>query len=213
MQQRIDELRFTLPPGVDLVTTYDRSDLIDRAVATLNKTLREEILVVSLVVLFSCCTHARPWLRWSCCRWPFWGRSPPCNFGVSANIMSLGGIAIAIGVMVDSSIIMVEAGHRALEDERRRVADGGDPRPRQDNSRGCGLFSWPIIVLIAADYYAGIFTDFCLGWRIRPLFGPLAMTKTLAMAAAALLSVTLIPIGNAVGIRTNFTTKLVEKDR
>ena len=173
VQQRLDELRLNLPAGVDVVTTYDRSDLIDRAVSTLNKTLREEMLVVSLVVLLFL-LHARSALV-AVVVLPVAVLASVAAMqllGVSANIMSLGGIAIAIGVMVDSSIIMVEAGHRALEDERQRVANGAAARERQAIlaeaacSVGPSLFSSLLIITLA------FLPIFVLGGESGRLFGP-----------------------------------------
>src|SRR5690606_12071137 len=114
--------------------------------------------------------------------------------GINANIMSLGGIAIAIGVMVDSSIVMVENAHKRLEDERRRVARGLAPRPRiavlteAAQEVGPSLFFSLLIITVS------FLPVFALGGQSGRMFHPLAWTKTLAMAAAALLAVTVIPV-------------------
>src|SRR5437867_4737855 len=129
---KLAELETGLPPGVTIKTAYDRSNLIERSVHTLRRTLIEEMIVVGLVcILFL--LHARSELVAIFVL--------PTSIlvsllimhliGINANIMSLGGIAIAIGVMVDSAIIMVENAHKHLDREEERVHAGQQPTPRQ----------------------------------------------------------------------------------
>ncbi len=199
--QRLRELENGLPPGVAIEVAYDRSDLIDRAVATLTNTLIEEITVVALVcILFL--LHARSELVAV-----FVVPSAVLVSllvmhlgGINANIMSLGGIAIAIGVMVDSSIIMVENAHKHLdrEDERLKAlrAAGKEPEPRPRvqlileaaQEVGPSLFFALLIIVVS------FLPVFVLGEQSGRLFKPLAYTKTFAMAAAAFLAVTIIPV-------------------
>src|SRR5438132_4876330 len=128
---KLAELEQGLPPGVTIKTAYDRSDLIERSIHTLKHTLLEEMIVVGLVcILFL--LHARSELVAIFV--------VPTSvlaslllmhlLGINANIMSLGGIAIAIGVMVDSAIIMVENAHKHLDREEERVHEGHEPRQR-----------------------------------------------------------------------------------
>jgi Cu(I)/Ag(I) efflux system membrane protein CusA/SilA len=115
-------------------------------------------------------------------------------FGINANIMSLGGIAIAIGVMVDSSIVMVENAHKHIEREKERVARGGTPRPRStliaDASKEVGPSLFFSLLIITVSFLP----VFALGEQSGRLFKPLAYTKTFAMGTAAFLAVTIIPV-------------------
>jgi Cu(I)/Ag(I) efflux system membrane protein CusA/SilA len=192
---KIHDLEDGLPPGVLVKTTYDRSELIDRSVSTLRRTLVEEIIVVGIVcILFL--LHARSELVAVFV--------VPASvlvsllvmhlIGINANIMSLGGIAIAIGVVVDSAIIMVENAHKHLDREEERVLAGGAPRPRGEiiveaaTEVGPALFFSLLIITVS------FLPVFVLGGESGRLFRPLAFTKTFAMAAAAVLSVTIIPV-------------------
>lgn len=195
VKTRLAELEQGMPPGVTIATAYDRSDLIERAAATLSHTLMEEMLVVALIcILFL--LHARSALvaAFVLPSGVLLSLVLMYLLGINANIMSLGGIAIAIGVMVDSSIIMVENAHKHLELEHERVAAGGDPRTRAaviaEAAREVGpslFFSLLIIVVSFLPVFA-------LGDQSGRLFKPLAFTKTFAMGAAALLAVTVIPV-------------------
>jgi Cu(I)/Ag(I) efflux system membrane protein CusA/SilA len=193
---KLAELEAGLPPGVTIKTAYDRSQLIERSIHTLRHTLIEEILVVSLV----------------CILFLLHGRSAlvaivviPGSVLVSllamrlldfnANIMSLGGIAIAIGVLVDSAIVMVENAHKHLDREAERVREGHPPRPRgrviteAAAEVGPSLFFSLLIITVS---FLPVFVGYP-GEEGR-LFRPLAFTKTFSMAAAAVLSVTLVPV-------------------
>jgi copper/silver efflux system protein len=195
VRHKLASLEATLPPGVAVETAYDRSDLIDRAVGTLRQTLIEEIAVVSLVcILFL--LHARSALVAAfVLPTGVLATLAVMHFmGINANIMSLGGIAIAIGVMVDSSIIMVENAHKHLEYERARVAAGGRSRPHAEviaeaaREVGPSLFFALLIIVVS------FLPIFVLGDQSGRLFKPLAYTKTFAMAAGAILAVTVIPV-------------------
>ncbi len=189
VKERLAELRRSLPDGVEIVTTYDRSALIERAVETLQRKLIEEFLVVALVCavfLFHLRSSAVVIL------------SLPVGIlvafivmrlqGLNANIMSLGGIAIAIGAMVDAAIVMIENAHKHIGRE-----------PLTDENR------WRIMGEAASEVGAPLFFSlliitlsflpvFSLEAQEGRLFAPLAFTKTYAMAAAAGLSITLVPV-------------------
>ena len=192
VEARLEELEGSLPEGVEVVETYDRSGLIDRAVATLGKHLGVELVVVALicaVFLF----HLRSTLVVVV--------SLPLGVlaaiaimnlqGVTLNIMSLGGIILAIGTMVDAAIVMVENTHRHL-------GRGGDRREavaRATAEVGPALFFSLLIVTVS---FLPVFT---LQGQEGRLFAPLAWTKTWAMAAAALLAITLVPVLIALFVR------------
>ena len=195
VRDKLEALQVGLPPGVGVVVGYDRSDLIDRAVETLTHTLMEEMLVVTLIcILFL--LHARSALVavFVLPTGVLLSLIVMHLMGLNANIMSLGGIALAIGVMVDSSIVMVENAHKHFELEHERVARGEPPRSRVDvvaeaaKEVGPSLFFSLLIITVS------FIPVFVLGEQSGRLFKPLAYTKTFAMASAAILAVTVIPV-------------------
>jgi len=193
---KLEELKSSLPEGVEIVTTYDRSELIDRAVENLSFKLLEEFVVVALV-----CGIFLWHLRSSLVAIV----SLPIGIliafvvmryqGINANIMSLGGIAIAIGAMVDAAVVMIENAHKKAEAWRH--ANPGKALEGEEHWRvmtsaaeevGPALFFCLLIITLS---FIPVFT---LEAQEGRLFGPLAFTKTYAMAAAAGLSVTLVPV-------------------
>ncbi len=195
VRTRLRELERGLPPGVAIETAYDRSDLIDRSVHTLTGTLIEEILVVSLVcILFL--LHARSALVavFVLPTGVLASLAVMYMLGLNANIMSLGGIAIAIGVMVDSSIIMVENAHKHFERDKHRVANGASPTSRAKLIGEAAAEVGPSLFFSLLIITVSFLPVFALGEQSGRLFKPLAYTKTFAMAAAAVLAVTIIPV-------------------
>ncbi|MFN3229328.1 MAG: efflux RND transporter permease subunit [Asticcacaulis sp.] len=196
VKAKLTELKKSLPPGVEIVTTYDRSQLIDRAIGNLTEKLIEEFLVVAVVcALFL--WHVRSALV-AIITLPIGVLAAFIvmhSQGVNANIMSLGGIAIAIGAMVDAAVVMIENAHKKIEHwEHDNPGDvlKGDERWRVITDAaaevGPALF---FSLLIITFSFIPIFT---LQGQEGRLFSPLAFTKTYAMAAAAILSVTLVPV-------------------
>jgi Cu(I)/Ag(I) efflux system membrane protein CusA/SilA len=196
VKAKLAQLKSSLPAGVELIPTYDRSNLIRRAVDNLSGKLIEEFVIVALVcVLFL--FHFRSALVAIV--------SLPLGIlmafivmyyqGVNANIMSLGGIAIAIGAMVDAAVVMIENAHKHIEAWQQR-------HPEEELA---GTERWRVIGDAAAQVGPALFTSlliitfsfipvFTLEAQEGRLFSPLAFTKTYAMAAAAGLAVTLIPV-------------------
>ncbi len=196
VKAKLNSLKASLPPGVEIVTTYDRSDLIKRAVDNLQEKLIEEFIVVALV----------------CAIFLFHLRSAlvaiitlPIGIliafivmeyqGVNANIMSLGGIAIAVGAMVDAAVVMIENAHKHIETWNHR----------HPGETLAGETRWQVIADAAAEVGPALFFSlliivlsfipvFTLDAQEGKMFAPLAFTKTYAMAAAAALAVTLIPV-------------------
>ena len=196
VKSRLAELQPGLPQGVQIVTTYDRSALIERAVLNLSYKLLEEFVVVAAVcVLFL--GHLRSALV-AIIALPLGVLAAFAVMqqqGINANIMSLGGIAIAIGAMVDAAVVMIENAHKKLEAWQQ--AHPGE--------RLVGEARWQVTTDAAAEVGPALFFSlliitlsfipvFTLQAQEGRLFGPLAYTKTYAMAAAAGLSVTLIPV-------------------
>ena len=194
--EKLETLKAGLPPGVEVVTTYDRSRLIDRAIENLSGKLIEEFLIVALVCgLFL--WHARSALvAILTLLLGVLAAFLVMNVqGVNANIMSLGGIAIAIGAMVDAAVVMIENAHKHIE---RWEHD--HPDDRLD-----GETRWAVITEAAVEVGPALFLSlviitlsfipvFSLQAQEGRLFAPLAFTKSYAMAAAAILSITLVPV-------------------
>jgi copper/silver efflux system protein len=196
VKARLEQLRGSLPPGVEIVPVYDRSGLIERAVGTLGYKLLEEFVVVALVC-FAFLFHLRSSLV-AIVSLPLGILSAFIVMryqGVNANIMSLGGIAIAIGAMVDAAVVMIENAHKHLE------------HWTHENPGGtlAGEARWRVIADAAAEVGPALFFSlliitlsfipvFTLEAQEGRLFSPLAFTKTYAMAASAALAVTLVPV-------------------
>jgi Cu(I)/Ag(I) efflux system membrane protein CusA/SilA len=193
VKKKLEILKQGLPSDVQIHTVYDRSSLIERAIATLREKLIEEIIIVAIVcVIFL--LHARSSLV-AILTLP---TAIVISFivmklqGINANIMSLGGIAIAIGAMVDAAIIMIENAHKHIEHEALKP-----PEQRRDH--------WQVILDAAREVGPALFYSllvitvsfipvFTLEAQEGRLFKPLAFTKTYSMGAAALLSITVVPI-------------------
>ncbi|KSV92954.1 efflux RND transporter permease subunit [Sinorhizobium sp. GL28] len=187
VKQRLTDIAGSLPKGAEIVPVYDRSHLIEAAIETLKGTLVEESIIVALVcVVFL--LHFRSALV-AILMLPvgiLMAFGAMKLIGLGSNIMSLGGIAIAVGAMIDAAIVMIENAHKHLE-----RAPPGKPRVQilidAASEVGPALFFSLLIITVS---FLPIFT---LESQEGRLFGPLAFTKTFAMAAAALLSVTLVP--------------------
>ena len=189
VKARLAELEKSLPEGVEVVTTYDRSDLIRRSVKTLEDTLVKEFLMVALVcALFLFHLRSSAVIVLSLPLGVLVAFIIMKAQGINANIMSLGGIAIAIGAMVDSAIVMIENVHKHIE--REALTNENRWRIMTDAATEVGppLFFSLLIITLS---FLPVFT---LEAQEGRLFAPLAFTKTYAMAAAACLSVTLVPV-------------------
>ena len=189
-KEKLKELEPTLPDGVKLVTTYDRSELIDRAVDNLKHTLIEELVIVSIVILIFL-WHLRSAIV------PIivipvtviLAFIPMQLSGMTANIMSLGGIAVAIGALVDASVVVVEQTHKRLEHWEATGRPGPSHSVVISAVKEVGGPSFFALLVIAV----GFLPVFTLESQEGRLFKPLAFTKNFSMAIAALLSVTLAP--------------------
>ena len=201
VKAKLREVQGAMPEGMRIVPTYDRSGLITDSLATLRRTLIEEAIVVSIVIIVFL-FHLRSALV-PIIALPIAVAAafiPMYYLGVSANIMSLGGIALAIGVLVDAAIVMVENAYRHLSEPRddgTMVPYGEQPRVAVAAATQVGraiFFSLAIIVVSFAPV-------FLLEAQEGRMFRPLAFTKTFAMVAAALLSISLVPVLMALFIR------------
>ncbi|HVT09338.1 MAG TPA: CusA/CzcA family heavy metal efflux RND transporter [Polyangia bacterium] len=198
VKARLAELAPTLPAGVEVVPTYDRSTLIRSSIHTLRRTLVDEMAVVAVVILLFL-LHVRSTLV-PVLMLPIavlLAFVPMHALHLGANIMSLGGIAIAVGAMVDAAIIVVENIHKRLEDWDAAGRPGvrADVLARALTEVGRPIFFSLLVITVA---FLPVFT---LEGTEGRLFRPLAYTKTLSMACAALLSVTLVPAVAALFIR------------
>ena len=195
VREKLKDLQSGLPEGVEIIPVYDRADLITRAVNNLEEKLLEESIVVAIIcVIFL--LHARSALvaiitlpigiliAFIIMKWQ----------GINANIMSLGGIAIAIGAMVDGAIVMIENAHKHLEHAFNKKGEILDNNERwqaiAEASREVGPALFFSLLIITVSFLP-VFT---LQAQEGRLFSPLAFTKTYAMAASALLAITLVPI-------------------
>ncbi len=204
VKERLAEVATGLPEGVRIVPVYDRSDLIERAIETLKEKLTEESLVVAAVcVVFL--LHLRSafvailtlplgvLMSLVVMRW----------MGLSADIMSLGGIAIAIGAMIDAAVVMIENMHKHLERERGERGEGRgitSERRWEIVREAVGEVGPPLFfsLLVITVSFLPVFT---LEAQEGRLFRPLAYTKTFAMAASALLAITVVPVAMGYLIR------------
>gem|GEM_PF-2457755 len=189
-KEKLHDLKSTLPPGVKLVKTYDRSELIDRAVDNLRHTLIEELVIFSLVImifLWDLRSAIVPIITIPVT--VILAFIPMQWMGMTANIMSLGGLAVTIGALADASVVMVEQTHKKLE---HREAEG---RPGPSHAvviaamKEVGGPSFFALLVIAVGFLP-VFTLEGHGGR---LFKPLAFTKNFSMAIAAILAITLAP--------------------
>ncbi len=210
---RLEDLKKGLPPGVTVRTSYDRSDLIERAVGTLKEALTEEAIIVSLVVIVflwhggSVITvliglPLSALISFILMR----------QFGITSNIMSLGGVALAIGEIVDASIVMVENAYRRLSERSAAVSTTEQEASLPDGAEDAALSAGPdatasriaIIIESAQQVGPAIFGSllvmiasflpvFLLTGREGKMFAPLAYTKTFAMIGASVLAITLVP--------------------
>ena len=188
VKARLEELKKSLPEGVEIVTVYDRSGLINRAIENLTRKLIEEIAIVAFVCIIFLLHFRSAFV--AIFTLPV---AILISFilmykqGVNANIMSLGGIAIAIGVMVDAAIVMIENAHKHLE------RDKGKKEHWQiiiDSSKEVGPALFYSLLIIVVSF----FPVFALEAQEGRLFRPLAFTKTYAMAASAFLAITIVPV-------------------
>jgi Cu(I)/Ag(I) efflux system membrane protein CusA/SilA len=200
VRAKLEELKAGLPDGVEIVAVYDRGDLIERAVKSLNTSLMQELIIVSLVVILFL-LHARSAFVAII--------TLPLGIlmafivmriqGLNANIMSLGGIAITIGTMVDGAIVMVENAHsRLAEASEKKTSEGKGSELTLDerwktigascHEVGPALFFSLLVITVS---FLPIFTMQAQEGR---LFSPLAFTATYAMAASAILAITLVPV-------------------
>lgn len=208
VKARLQTLKASLPAGVEIVPTYDRSELILDAVHNLTRKLGEEFLVVALVcALFL--WHARSSLV-AVITLPLGVLAAFIVMryqGITANLLSLGGIAIAIGAMVDAAVVMIENAHKHIE--QFREAKQREPQ---------GAERWELMATSASEVGPALFVSllvitlsfvpvFALQAQEGRLFSPLAFTKTYAMAAAAGLSITLIPVLMGYLIRGNIRSE------
>lgn len=191
VKEKIKEIAPSLPPGVKLVTTYDRSDLIQRSIATLREKLIEEIIIVSVVSLIFL-FHVRSALV-AILTLPIailLSFIAMYYLKLTSNIMSLGGIAIAIGAMVDAAIVMVENAHKRLERWEAEGKRGSRTDVIVDAAKEVGKPLFYSLLIITVSFLP-VFT---LEAQEGRLFSPLAFTKTFAMFFASFLSITLAPV-------------------
>ena len=188
VKHKLEDLKAGLPEGVTIKTVYDRSGLIERAVDTLKEKLIEESIVVALITALFLFHFSSALVAIITLPLAILFAFIIMNFqGINANIMSLGGIAIAIGAMIDAAIIMIENAHKHLERDRGKLPHW---QIIANSSKEVGPSLFYALLVITVSF----FPVFALGEQSGRMFKPLAFTKTYAMAGAALLSITLVPV-------------------
>jgi copper/silver efflux system protein len=199
VKQKLAEISGSLPPGVEIVAGYDRSGLIRASIGTLQRDLVEEAIIVSIVIivfLFHFRSALIPILALPIAVVASF--IPMYYLRVSSNIMSLGGLALAIGVLVDAAIVMVENGYRHLSEAQHAAATGSEPRELSRRERrtilldaakqvGPALFFSLLIIVVS------FLPVFMLEAQEGRMFRPLAWTKTLAVGFSSFLAITLVP--------------------
>tara|TARA_R110002096_G_scaffold24074_1_gene76073 strand:+ start:22623 stop:25745 length:3123 start_codon:yes stop_codon:yes gene_type:complete len=189
VKKRLEELKPSLPDGVEIIETYDRSSLIDRSISTLTYRLVEEFLIVAIVcAIFLFHMRSALVVIVSLPLGIIAAFSVMYAQGINANIMSLGGIAIAIGAMVDAAIVMIENFHKHLELAGDKITDRWTLVMNSAREVGPALFFSLLIITVS------FLPIFALEAQEGRMFKPLAFTKTYAMAASAGLAVTLVPV-------------------
>src|SRR5215469_724550 len=193
VKQKIAQISASLPAGVEIVSGYDRSGLIDASIDTLKRDLIEEAMIVSAVIIIFLFRSAFiPILALPIA--VIASFIPMYYLQVSSNIMSLGGLALAIGVLVDAAIVMVENGYRHLSEKQ---AEKTDPLPEPERKRilldaakqvGPAIFFSLLIIVVS------FLPVFLLEAQEGRMFRPLAWTKTLAVGFSSLLAITLVPV-------------------
>jgi Cu(I)/Ag(I) efflux system membrane protein CusA/SilA len=209
VKKKLVQLQSSLPAGVRVVPTYDRSRLIKRAIGTLREKLIEESIVVALVCLVFL-WHVRSALV-AIITLPIailLSFGPMFWLGQTSNIMSLGGIAIAIGAMVDAAIIMVENAHKALEQFREKAGREPDQTERIEAIIGAAKIVGRPLFFSLLVITVSFIPVFSLTAQEGRLFKPLAYTKTFSMFFAALLAVTLVPVLMTLLIRGKITPEI-----
>jgi Cu(I)/Ag(I) efflux system membrane protein CusA/SilA len=190
VKQRVGDIQRTLPTGVSLIPVYDRSDLIQRSISTLRRMLIEAVIVISLVVIVFLSDLRAAFIPITTMFIAVLASFIPLAYlGVTTNIMSLGGIALAVGVLVDAAIVMVENGYRRVAEE---VDASGSSRVAAVTSAAhqvgrAVFFSLAVIIVSFVPV-------FLLEAQEGRMFRPLALTKTFGMMAATLLSITMVPV-------------------
>ncbi|MBC8277043.1 MAG: efflux RND transporter permease subunit, partial [FCB group bacterium] len=188
VKDKLADLQSGLPEGVEIVTAYDRSDLIHRAIDTLKEKLIEEIIVVALIIIIFLLHFPSAMVAlFTLPAGVLISFLIMKTLGINANIMSLGGIAIAIGVMVDASVVMVENAHKHLE-------RGSDTHNRVELITEAAKEVGPALFFSLLIITVSFLPVFSLQSQEGRLFSPLAFTKTFAMGASAALAITIIPV-------------------
>ncbi len=192
-KQKLSELEDGLPAGVFVKTTYDRSALIDRSVGTLRRAVIEQLIITALICLVFLAHVQSALVALFVLPVGLLVSILVMNLlGLNANIMSLGGLALAIGVMVDSGVVMIENAHKHLE--REGAASGEKRRSRADVILEAAQEVGPSLFFSLLVITASFLPIFVLGEQSGRLFKPLAYTKTFAIAAGAILGITIVPV-------------------
>src|ERR1700735_2192060 len=196
VKQKLHEIAPSLPPGVQIVSGYDRSGLIRDSIATLQRDLLEEAIIVSLVIIVFLFHFRSAFIPILTLPIAVMGAFLPMYYlQVSSNIMSLGGIALAIGVLVDAAIVMVENGYRHLSEAQQ--AEGGDTMTSRERTRillNAAKQVAPAIFFSLLIIVVSFLPVFLLEAQEGRMCGPRAHTKSFAIAFSSVLAITVVPV-------------------
>ncbi len=195
VKQKLREIAPTLPTGVEIMPGYDRSGLIDASIHTLKRDLLEEVVIVSLVIIIFLFHFRSALIAIIALPIAVLVSSIPIYFlGVTSNIMSLGGLALAIGVVVDASIVMVENGYRHLSERQQDDSKPVSEPERQRILIGAAKQVGPALFFSLLIIVVSFLPVFLLEAQSGRMFRPLAWTKTLAVGSSSILAITLVPV-------------------
>ncbi len=195
VKAKLKQIAPSLPPGVKIVAGYDRSGLINDSIATLERDLTEEAIIVSIVILIFL-FHFRSALI-AILALPIAvliAFIPIYYLGISSNIMSLGGLALAVGVLVDAAIVMVENGYRHLSERQERDATPVSETERREILIGAAKQVGPALFFSLLIIVVSFLPVFLLEAQEGRMFRPLAWTKTLAVGSSSIIAITLVPV-------------------
>ena len=195
VKQKLREIAPSLPPGVEIMTGYDRSGLIEASIRTLQRDLLEEVIIVSVVIVIFLFHFRSALIAIVALPVAVLVSFLPIYFlGVTSNIMSLGGLALAIGVLVDASIVMVENGYRHLSERQQASETPVTEAERRTVLIGAARQVGPALFFSLLIIIVSFLPVFLLQAQSGRMFRPLAWTKTLSEACSSILAITLVPV-------------------
>ena len=208
VKRKFREIAPSLPPGVEILSGYDRSGLINDSIATLQHALLEEAVIVSLIILVFLFHFRSSLIVIFCLPIALLASFIPIYYlGLTSNIMSLGGLALAIGVLVDAAIVMVENGYRHLSERQRNATNPISNSERRNILIGAAKQVGPALFYSLLIILVSFLPVFLLEAQEGRMFRPLVWTKSLAVGSSSILAITLVPVLMVLLIRGKLRTE------